>query len=237
MTSEQAKGTDTDTDDPVVDTDVDTVTDADEEAADDIDTDVDSGPVASDDEGGTSSGTGDLAAGWFSALRRHITREQLRGRAVPFVAATVMVASVAAAVTSYVTVFREDEATDTEAVSEVVGAAKDGTIAILSYSPKTLDADFDRAKSHLTGQFLTYYQQFTDKVVKPAATRNGITTTATVVRSAVSSISADHAEVLAFVNQSTVSRVKPDAEDSSSSVRVSLQKVDGTWRISNFDPV
>ncbi|GAB89620.1 hypothetical protein [Gordonia rhizosphera] len=173
----------------------------------------------------------------LSATRRALSSDRLRGRTLPVVAAVLMVAALTAAVTAYFTVYRDDRAIGTDDGREVVSAANDGTVAILSYSPASLDSDFAKAKSHLTGQFLSYYEEFTAKVVKPAAIDNGITTKATVVRSAVSKLEPDNAEVLAFVNQTTTSKTKPDPEQTSSSVRVSLQRVDGTWLISSFDPV
>jgi Mce-associated membrane protein len=46
----------------------------------------------------------------------------------------------------------------------------------------------------------------------------------------------DHAVVLVFVNQTVV--VGQDApSDTASSVRVTLDKINGRWLISKFDPV
>jgi Mce-associated membrane protein len=55
---------------------------------------------------------------------------------------------------------------------------------------------------------------------------------------AAASVSAtpNHAVVLLFVNQTAVVDKSPPA-DSVSSVRVTLDKVDGRWLISGFDPV
>ncbi|WAC54060.1 hypothetical protein [Gordonia sp. SL306] len=160
-----------------------------------------------------------------------------RGRFVPIALGISTIAAVAAASTAYATVYRDDQATNGESAREAVAAANDGTVALLSYSPKSLDADLAKGQSHLTGQFLTYYKEFTAKVVKPAATENNVETKAQVVRSAVSKLSADDAEILAFVNQSTTSKTKPDPELTSSSVKVALHRVDGNWLISSFDPV
>ena len=44
-----------------------------------------------------------------------------------------------------------------------IDAARDGTVALLSYKPDTLNQDFAAAKSHLTGDFLNYYDQFTQR--------------------------------------------------------------------------
>ena len=61
-------------------------------------------------------------------------------------------------------------------------AAKTGTVALLSYSPESLDKDFAAAKSHLTGDFLSYYTQFTQQIVTPAAKQKSVKTAASVVR-------------------------------------------------------
>ena len=118
-----------------------------------------------------------------------------------------------------------------------VDAAKNGTVAILSYSPESLDKDFATAKSKLTGDFLSYYTQFTEQIVTPAAKQKSVKTTASVVRAAVSELNPDSAVVLVFINQTTQSADRPDASFTNSSVRVTLKKVDGAWLISSFDPV
>ena len=171
---------------------------------------------------------GKTGPGWRSRLRRNLTL---------LVAAVVMVAAVATAVTMYFTVHQDDQATDAAARKDVVAAANAGTTALLSYAPKTLDADLAKGRTHLTGQFLTYYREFTDKVVKPAAQDSQITTRAVVSRAAVEKMSPDEATVLVFVNKSTTSKDKPEAELTSSSVRVGLQRAGGRWLISAFDPV
>ena len=57
----------------------------------------------------------------------------------------------------YFTQYRPDEQTDAAVAKSAVDAARDGTVALLSYKPDTLDQDFAAAKSHLTGDFLNYY--------------------------------------------------------------------------------
>jgi Mce-associated membrane protein len=107
----------------------------------------------------------------------------------------------------------------------------------LSYSPETLDRDFATAKSHLTGDFLDYYNTFTTQVVAPAAAQKAVKTNAAVVRAAVTELRSGAAVVLVFVNQSTSSSDKPNPSMSSSSVLVTLTRVDDAWLISSFDPV
>lgn len=125
---------------------------------------------------------------------------------------------------------------DAAAAKSAIAAASDGTIAILSYSPDTLDRDFSTARSHLTGDFLSYYDQFTQQIVAPAAKQKAVKTTAVVLRGALTEFHPDSATVLLFINQSTQSRDRPEPSTTSSSVLVTLTKADGKWLISQFNP-
>ena len=133
--------------------------------------------------------------------------------------------------------YRPDQQTNAAAESVALDAAKNGTIALLSYSPDSLDKDFAAAKSNLTGDFLSYYTKFTEQIVTPAAKEKQVKTAASVVRAAVSEIHPDSAVALVFINQVTTSKENPDGAFAASSVKVSLQKADGRWLISAFDPV
>jgi len=137
----------------------------------------------------------------------------------------------------YVKQYRPDEQTDAAAAQSAVDAARDGIVALLSYKPDTLDQDITAAKSHLTGDFLNYYDQFTRDVVTPAAKEKKLTTTAQVSGAAVSELHPNSAVVLLFVNQATVSKDRPDPAMASSSVLVSLTKVHGKWLIAKFEPI
>ncbi|MHA7652764.1 twin-arginine translocation pathway signal [Mycobacterium sp. ML4] len=132
--------------------------------------------------------------------------------------------------------YRPDHAVNAAAAKEAIAAASDGTIAILSYSPDTLDRDFSTARAHLTGDFLSYYDQFTQQIVAPAAKQKAVKTTAVVLRGALTEFHPDSAVVLLFINQSTQSRDRPEPATSSSSVLVTLTKADGKWLISQFNP-
>jgi Mce-associated membrane protein len=160
----------------------------------------------------------------------------LRTEYVPALLAVLVVASVATAACLFFLQYRPDSRTDDDAAA-ALDAASRGTVALLSYAPDTLDRDLDTAKSFLTGDFLSYYSQFTQQVVAPAAKQKSVRTTATVVRAAVSEQRQDEAVVLVFINQSTTSAEKPDPALAASSVRVTLRKADSAWRISAFDPV
>jgi Mce-associated membrane protein len=151
--------------------------------------------------------------------------------------AVALIASASVAAWLYFSEYRPDQATGPDAAKVALDAATKGTVALLSYSPESLDKDFAAAKSHLTGDFLSYYTQFTEQIVAPAAKQKAVKTTASVVRAGVSELRPNSASVLVFVNQNTTSKENPDGAFAVSSVKVSLTKIDGAWLISSFDPV
>ncbi|WP_375373713.1 twin-arginine translocation pathway signal [Mycobacterium sp. AZCC_0083] len=164
-------------------------------------------------------------------------RPVLKRLLVPIVLAVLLLGSAGLASWAYLTQFRPDQQTDTAVAAETIKAASDGTVALLSYTPETLDKDFATAKAHLTGDFLDYYTKFTTDVVTPAAKQKSVKTSAAVVRAAVAELKPDSAMVLVFLNQSTTSKENVDGSFTASAVKVSLTKVNGAWLISAFDPV
>jgi Mce-associated membrane protein len=171
-----------------------------------------------------------------SVVRRSArgVRAQLLGAVLLAVALLV---SAGAAAWLYFEQYRPDQETNPAAAGVALDAAKNGTVALLSYAPGTLDKDFAAAKSHLTGDFLSYYTQFTEQIVTPAAKQKSVKTSAAVVQAAVSELHPDSAVVLVFVNQSTTSKENPDGSFAASAVKVGLKKINGAWLISSFDPV
>ncbi|CAN5876977.1 hypothetical protein BH10ACT9_BH10ACT9_44670 [soil metagenome] len=215
--------------------DVDAVdTELTESSADALDTDADP-----DTRDVTDSDTdpGDALDGESDAVDTVERRRRPTSVLGIAVLAVMLVASGSVAAWLYFTQYHPNQQTGPAAEESALQAAKDGAVALLSYAPDTLDADLTAAKSHLTGEFLTYYSKFTDQIVKPAATEKKVQTTASVVRAAVSDMQPDTATVLAFINQTTVSAERPDPALANSSVLINLTKVDGTWLISEFKPI
>jgi Mce-associated membrane protein len=126
--------------------------------------------------------------------------------------------------------------TDNSAAIESVRAATEGTIAILSYRPATVDRDLEDARKRLTGDFLNAYTSLTHDVVIPGAKQKDITAAARVPAAASVSAGNNRAVALVFVDQTTTVGADPPT-DSSSCVRVTLEKLGGRWLISSFDPI
>jgi Mce-associated membrane protein len=119
---------------------------------------------------------------------------------------------------------------------ESVAAAKDSTVALLSYQPDTVDKDLGAARDRLTGAFKDSYTQLIHDVVISGAKKQRISAVATVPAAASVSATPKHAVVLVFVDQTVV--VGNDAPtETASTVRVTLDKSGDHWLISAFDPV
>lgn len=191
-------------------------------------------PHAEDHED-PSAGNDSVRPGRLAALRRWARRGVTRWRSI--LATTFVVAAVGVALGIYLVVYRPDQRVSDATAHRASQAASDGAMAVLSYSYQHLHRDFAAAKSHLTGDFLAYYTKFTDDVLGPTAQQGQLTTTAKVVRAAVSDVHPDSAVVLVFVDQTTTSTQKKDPVTNKSAVVVTLTKVDGSWLIAKFDPV
>ncbi|QLL06367.1 hypothetical protein [Mycobacterium vicinigordonae] len=115
-------------------------------------------------------------------------------------------------------------------------AAKTGAVAILSYQPATAAQQLGAAIELLTGRFKDAYTALTHDVIIPGAQQKRISTQATVAAVAEVKVTASHATVLLFVNQ-TVNVGDEAPSSTASTVKVALDKVGGHWLISGFDPV
>ena len=133
--------------------------------------------------------------------------------------------------------FMDSGVRDSDAARDTsMQAAKDSTVALLSYKPDTVEQQLTAARDRLIGQFRDQYTDLTNNVVIPGAKEKQISAVASVP--AAASVSADPGEavVLLFVNQTvTVGNGAPT--DTASSVRITLNKVGERWLISKFEPV
>jgi len=128
-------------------------------------------------------------------------------------------------------------ARDAEVASaQSMQAATDSTVAMLSYRPDTVEQNLSAARDRMTGAFRDSYSSLTHDVVIPGAKQRQISAVATVSAAASVSATATHAVVLVFVNQTTIVGNDPPSS-TASSVRVTLEKVQDRWLISQFDPV
>lgn len=157
---------------------------------------------------------------------------------VTIVVAALLVVIVAALLVVNVRLHRDvsrDEARKTagEAASKVGGKAVE---ALLSYNYRTIDADLARGLAWTTGSFKRELQTLDAKVVKPTAVSKTVVTKTTVSQVAVSQQSADVVQLLVFAGQVTAS-LGAQSQQSTSRLKVTMERVGGTWLISALQPI
>jgi Mce-associated membrane protein len=121
--------------------------------------------------------------------------------------------------------------------TESMRVASDDAVALLSYTPESADKDLNAARERLTGEFKDAYTALTRQVVIPGAKEKRIAAVAKVNAAASVSATASHAVVLLYVNQTVTVGDGGTPTDTQPVVRVTLEKVDGRWLVSHFDPV
>jgi Mce-associated membrane protein len=120
--------------------------------------------------------------------------------------------------------------------TESVRVASEDAVALLSYKPDSVDKDLGAARERLTGEFKDAYTALIRQVVIPGAKEKHISAVAKVNAAASVSATANHAVVLLFVDQTVTIGVGAPT-DTQPVVRVTLDKVNGRWLVSRFDPV
>jgi Mce-associated membrane protein len=188
----------------------------------------------SHDAGTETPSAGESPAETTGAFDRFISSLLVHWR--PILLTASVIAAVGLAACLFVLQYRPDRQIDDAAARRAIQAASDGAVATLSYSSESIDRDFARARSHLTGEFLAYYDKFTKDIVMPTVKEKHLAQTAAVVRAAVSELHPHSAVVLVFLNETTTSKDKREPLQTPSSVRITLTKVNGSWLISKFDP-
>jgi Mce-associated membrane protein len=133
--------------------------------------------------------------------------------------------------------YRPDQQTNDAAAQSAIAAAKDGTVAVYTYSAKTIDSDIASAQSHLTGDFLSEYKQYIQSPAPTEAKMNAVQTAAAVNGAALRELHPGSAEVLLFISQTTRSAQNPATMQASRNILATLVKVDGKWLISAMKPV
>jgi Mce-associated membrane protein len=116
-------------------------------------------------------------------------------------------------------------------------AARESIVAISTYQPSTVEETLGAAaRDRLTGKFLDDYTQLVKTVLAPESLTKKISAATTVPAVAVVSAEPRHAVVLAYVDQTRTAGAGAP-EKTTSTVRVTMDNVDGRWLISDFEPI
>jgi Mce-associated membrane protein len=213
-----------------VEADVDPVDDG----MDAVDDGVDIDEGARTDESGSDEDQADFSSASNKTGRR-LTRQISWTRLLAFVVLPVVVLLLAAAAAWLK--WQDASMRMRDPIGQqTLQAAKDAAVEILSYKPESVEKELTHAQTLLTGNFRDSYTGLTRDVVIPGAQQKHISAVASVPAAAVVSVGDDHAVVVLCINQTTI--VGNDAPTSTtSSVRVTMDRVNGRWLVSAFDPI
>jgi Mce-associated membrane protein len=178
---------------------------------------------------------GELDAAGVEPVEPRRSRRRLWGRVVAFgilPALAILLASGA----GYLKWLDASARASQVAAAQSVQAATEDTIAMLSYHPDTAEKDLTAARDRLTGSFRDSYTRLINEVVISGAKEKQISAVATVPAAASVSATENHSVVVLFVNQTTNIGDDPPSA-TASSVRVTLDKVDERWLVSQFEPI
>lgn len=108
---------------------------------------------------------------------------------------------------------------------------------LLSYDYKTMAAELQSEKKWLTPDFAAKYAKLVTNTISPVAVRAKATTRAVVKASGVVSSERDKVTVLLFVNIKTKGGPSQKSQTSGSRIEVMAVNADGSWHISELNPV
>lgn len=149
-------------------------------------------------------------------------------------AATGLIAAIVLGVSGY-QLWQQDK-TD-QARTDAMSTASRTVSAMFTYEPATVDTELPRAADNLTEQFRAEYLKLIEQAIAPGAKEKQLTVKATTQAEGVVSADPEKAVVLLYLNQLTTSKDSPEGATSGSRVRVSLDKADNRWLVSQVTPV
>ncbi len=132
--------------------------------------------------------------------------------------------------------YRNDRAAE-QARGDAMDAASRQAVAMLSYDFNSVDTELPKAADGLTGDFRDEYTALIEQAIIPGAKEKQLTVKVDVSAASIVSASPDDATVLLFLNQVTTSKDNPQAVTTGSRIRVTLQHVDGQWKVSQLAPI
>ncbi|WKG04415.1 hypothetical protein [Mycolicibacterium sp. HK-90] len=121
-------------------------------------------------------------------------------------------------------------ADDDRAREQVTEFVSTNVVKMLSFTPTTSRGDIDAVAELLTASAADEFRK------SMRARAEGVTQSASVRNAGVEALSADAAQVVAFVDQTAKPADGPSTNDALA-YRVSLSRVDGAWLISELEPL
>lgn len=122
-----------------------------------------------------------------------------------------------------------------DARDEALRTARDAARLLLAYDYRRLDEDFAAGAALTADPFKSEYERTTTRLVRDVAMQYKAVVRAEVVQAGAVEVAEDRVVALLFVNQTTTSTRVQGAKVDLSRVRMVLQRIDGSWRVTGVD--
>jgi len=129
--------------------------------------------------------------------------------------------------------YRRLDAARADAVQQGEGAVG----RLMSYSFRTSDRQVEKTQDLVTGRFKDDYARFITSKVIPGAKGKQVNVQTSVDRSAVISSGLGEAVLLMYVDVESEALLGSGGDRSTNALRLTLEKQDGTWKVSDIEPV
>jgi Mce-associated membrane protein len=130
-----------------------------------------------------------------------------------------------------------DNRASEQARTQVVPVAQRTVEAMFTYNFKTVDAELPKAADNLTGSFRNDYLKLIKEAIAPGAKDKQLNVQATTQAAGVVSTEPARAVVMLYLNQVSTGKDSPQANISTSRVKVSLDKDGNRWMVSEVTPI
>jgi Mce-associated membrane protein len=126
---------------------------------------------------------------------------------------------------------------DQRALDDALAAARTATAQVLSYDPRTLDADLANSRKLISGPFAAQFDDLAKRLITPNAQQRHLATKTTVNRVSVIDAKPGEVHTLLFINQTMTMDGMPEPRRTIEQVRVTMTQTDGRWLISELQPL
>lgn len=131
----------------------------------------------------------------------------------------------------------ESEAPPTADMPSYLGDIEGHVVDLLTYTPKDVRANLAEEKVYLTGEFADAFVKLTSSTIAPDAVEHGVSVNAKAIDTGLSSATDDQAILVMFVETTTRSERLAEPRVDGARLKITVQRVDGEWLISELDPV
>ncbi|PAY22517.1 hypothetical protein CEY15_13365 [Dietzia natronolimnaea] len=200
-----------------------------------------SAEVAAESDGGSGAATGDGSAPPAPPVSSREPLDPTRQRRLTTALAAVsVVLLVVTGLSTWQYVEARGEAATEQQIADAPRAATDAAREIatqmFTYDHRTVDAELAAVRERLTDPALTEFVEQSMPAVASAAKQQEASVYATVAAAAPQEVvDADSVTVLVMLNRMVSTREDPEAASSASRLSLSMERVDGTWKLGELE--